>query len=181
MIGVNIKRLREERKITLRTLARSTGISASFLSQIETGKAAPSLDTLKNIADYLSTTIGSLIGETQPAASSPVMRPNERRHLDQLGSGVNIYLLTSPDQNKQMEPLLFKMNEKASSGATMYKHFGQEFVLILKGTMEIVLNDAVYILKKGDSIYFNSSTPHSYRNAGKGLLEAVWVITPPTF
>jgi transcriptional regulator with XRE-family HTH domain len=180
IIGVNIKRLREEKRITLRTLARNLDISPSFLSQIENGKALPSLDTLKNIANSLSTTVGNLIGETQQPETSPMIRPGERKHLDQIGSGINISVLTSPDQNKQMEPLLFKMNEKASSGS-MYKHFGQEFILILQGTLEIILNDAVYVLKKGDSIYFNSSTPHSFRNAGKGQTEAVWVVTPPTF
>jgi quercetin dioxygenase-like cupin family protein len=80
-----------------------------------------------------------------------------------------------------MEPLLFKMNEKAASGPSMYKHYGQEFALVIKGTVEITLNDAVYVLKKGDSIYFNSSTPHSFRNVGKEEAEAIWVVTPPTF
>ncbi|OGS35746.1 MAG: hypothetical protein A2293_11320 [Elusimicrobia bacterium RIFOXYB2_FULL_49_7] len=181
IIGVNIKRLREDKRITLRTLAKNLNISPSFLSQIETGKALPSLDTLKNIANHLSTTVGSLIGENQKAGDSPVVRSNERKHLDEIGSGINLYLLTSPDANKQMEPLLFKLNEKASSGPQMYKHFGQEFVLVIKGTLEITLNDAVYVLKKGDSIYFNSSTPHSFKNIGQEETEAIWVVTPPTF
>jgi len=54
-------------------------------------------------------------------------------------------------------------------------------VLVLKGMLEITLNDAVYVLKTGDSIYFNSSTPHTFRNTGKEETEAIWVITPPTF
>jgi transcriptional regulator with XRE-family HTH domain len=181
IIGVNIKRLREEKRITLRALAKNLNISPSFLSQIETGKATPSLDTLKNIASYLSTTVGSLIGENQQIGESPVIRSDERKHLDEIGTGINLYLLTSADPNKQMEPLLFKLNPNASSGAGMYKHFGQEFVLVIKGTLEITLNDAVYVLKKGDSIYFNSSTPHSFKNKEKTETEAIWVITPPTF
>ncbi|MHB9154336.1 MAG: helix-turn-helix domain-containing protein [Endomicrobiales bacterium] len=181
ILGVNIKRLREEKRITLRTLAKSANISPSFLSQIETGKASPSLDTLKNISNSLSTTVGNLIGENHQAGGSPVVRLHERKHLDEIGTGINIYLLTSPDPNKQMEPLLFRLSPKASSGTGMYKHFGQEFVLVLKGTIEITLNDAAYVLRKGDSIFFNSSTPHSFRNAGKDETEAIWVVTPPTF
>ena len=181
LIGINIKRLREEKRLTLRTFAKNINISPSFLSQIETGKAQPSLDTLKNIADSLSTTIGSLIGESQAASASPVMRSDERKHLDNIGTGIDIFLLSSPDQHKQMEPLLFKLDPKAASGKSTYKHFGQEFVLVIKGMLEISLNNTVYVLKKGDSIYFNSSTPHSFRNTGKEETEAVWVITPPTF
>ncbi len=181
IIGVNIKRLREEKRITLRTLAKSVNISPSFLSQIETGKAQPSLETLKNIANSLSSTVGNLIGENQAGSGSPVMRVEERKHLDEIGNGINLYLLTTPEPNKQMEPLLFKLNPKAASGENMYKHFGQEFILVIKGTLEVTLNDAVYVLKKGDSIYFNASTPHSFKNTGKEESEAIWVVTPPTF
>ncbi|MCX7918396.1 MAG: XRE family transcriptional regulator [bacterium] len=181
LVGVNIKRYREERQITLRDLASKLNVSASFLSQVETGKASPSLSTLKNIADALHTTVGSLIGETEPTATQPVVREKERKSLKQLGKGIKLYLLTSPDPNKQMEPLLFKLDKEANSGEASYRHFGQEFVLVLKGTLEITLNESKYILKKGDSIYFNSSIPHLFRNVSKGTTEALWVVTPPTF
>lgn len=181
IVGVNIRRLREDKGITLRALAKQLKVSASFLSQVETGKASPSLSSLKNIADTLSTTIGSLIGEGQEVSDNPVVKPSQRKQLQEVGKGVNLYLLTSQDTNKQMEPLLFKLNEHATSGEAAYRHFGQEFVLVLKGAIEITLNDAAYVLKKGDSIYFNSSVSHSFRNIGRQKAEAVWVITPPTF
>lgn len=181
LVGVNIKRYREEQEITLRTLATKLHVSASFLSQIETGKASPSVSTLKNIADALKTTVGSLIGETENAAAQPMVREKDRKSLKQLGRGIQLYLLTSPDPNKQMEPLLFKLDKEASSGEASYRHFGQEFVMVLKGAMEITLNESKYVLKKGDSIYFNSSIPHFFRNIYKGTTEALWVVTPPTF
>ncbi len=181
IVGINIKSLREEQGLTLRDLAKKLGISASFLSQVERGKASPSLSTLKNISDALSTTIGNLIGEGQKVEDNPVIRSGERKHIQEIGKGINLYLLTSRDANKQMEPLLFKLKEGATSGIRSYKHFGQEFVLVLKGAMEITLNDMTYVLKKGDSIYFNSNVPHAFRNIGREEVEAVWVITPPTF
>jgi transcriptional regulator with XRE-family HTH domain len=181
IVGVNIKRLREAKGITLRALAKQLGVSASFLSQVETGKASPSLSTLKNIADTLSTTVGSIIGEDQKVSDNLVVRASERKRLQEVGKGISMYLLTSQDSNKQMEPLLFKLHEKASSGGSSYKHFGQEFVLVLRGAIEITLNDTGYVLRKGDSIYFNSSVPHSFKNIGKEEAEAVWVVTPPTF
>lgn len=181
IVGINIKRLREEQGMTLRVMAKKLEVSASFLSQVESGKASPSLSTLKNISDCLSTTVGELIGEGQKILHNPVTKTNERKHVREAGKGVDIYLLTSRDPNKQMEPLLFKLKEGATSGEHAYKHFGQEFVLALKGVIEIMLNDTVYILKKGDSIYFNSSVPHAFKNIGSEEAEAVWVVTPPTF
>ncbi|MDD5439830.1 MAG: XRE family transcriptional regulator [Candidatus Omnitrophica bacterium] len=181
MVGINIKKQREEQALTLRALANKLGISASFLSQVESGKSSPSLATLKNIADALSTTIGNLIGEAQAVEDNPVVRAGERKYIQEVGKGITLFLLTQRDTNKQMEPLLFKLKEGATSGSRSYKHFGQEFVLVLKGSIEITLNDLTYILKKGDSIYFNSSVPHAFKNIGSDEAEAVWVITPPTF
>jgi len=181
IVGVNIKRLREENETTLRQLAKGLGVSASFLSQIETGHASPSLSTLKNIADALHTTVGALVGESDVQTINPVVTEDSRRHLKDIGKGVSMYMLTSSDPNKQMEPLLFKLDEGADSGDSLYKHFGQEFALVLKGAMELTLNDTKYILHKGDSIYFNSSIPHFFRNINKGVTEALWVVTPPTF
>jgi len=181
IVGINIKRLRNEKEVSLREFAKKLNVSASFISQVEAGKASPSVATLKAIADELKTTVGELIGENQPVTESPVMRERERKSIKEAGSGIDISMLTARDPNKQMEPLLFTFAENATSGDSVYKHFGQEFVLVLKGVLELSLNDSTYVLKKGDSIYYNSSTPHSFRNIHKGRSEALWVITPPTF
>jgi quercetin dioxygenase-like cupin family protein len=80
-----------------------------------------------------------------------------------------------------MEPLLLHLDEGADSGDSAYTHFGQEFVSVIKGSIEISLNKTKYVLKKGDSIYFNSSIPHAFRNISKEKAEVIWVDTPPTF
>lgn len=180
-VGVNIKRIREDYGFTLRQLAKDIGVSASFLSQVETGKAAPSLSTLKGMADCLGVTIGRLIGESLKPDNNIVVRTKERTYSKKEAQGMFIYMLTSPDINKQMEPLLFRLEKGASSGDNPYQHFGQEFVLILKGILELTLDETKYVLHKGDSIYFNSGIPHSFKNLHKGTTEALWVDTPPTF
>lgn len=181
IIGLNIKRVRKGKGLTLRGLAKQLKVSASLLSQVETGKASPSLVTLKNIADTLGTTVGNLVGEEQNPTDNPIVREKDRKSIRRISSGMNMYLLTQPDSNKQMEPLLFKMDPKSNSGKSMYRHFGQEFILVLRGKMEIVLNGKKYRLNKGDSIYFNSSVPHAFKNLYSGTTEALWVDTPPTF
>ncbi|MBF0512398.1 MAG: cupin domain-containing protein [Candidatus Omnitrophica bacterium] len=92
-----------------------------------------------------------------------------------------MYLLSEPSPYKQMQPILFKLGANAVSGENTYVHYGQEFVLVLKGALEITLAEKNYYLKKGDSIYFNSSTPHAFKNLNKGETEAVWIVTPPSF
>lgn len=181
VVGINIKKYRSEKNLTLRAFAKQIGLSASFLSQVESGKTAPSLVTLKAIADHLNVTVGELIGEKAEITHNPVMRARDRKSAKKIGEKIKIYMLTSPDPSKQMEPMLFCLDKDAQSGGTFYKHFGQEFVLVLKGSLEIILNNTKYILNKGDSMYFNSHVPHAFRNVAHGETEALWVDTPPTF
>lgn len=180
-LGINIKRLRDEKEYTLRALAKSARISPSFLSQVEKGKASPSLDTLKRIATELDTTIGNLVGEQRGREEQMVTRVQDRKALKQVGTGIKMFLLTEPTPYKQLQPLLFSLGTNAISGEDTYSHYGQEFVIVLKGQLEINLGDKLYLLKKGDSIYFNSTTPHSFKNMQKGETEVLWVVTPPSF
>ena len=181
-VSAAVKRLREEQGITLRELSKDVGVSPSFLSQVEQGKASPSLATLKSIADALQTTVGNLIGDNATQSSEKlVTKEAERKAFKQMGKGIQIFLLSEPNPYKQMQPLLFKISSDAGSGEKSYSHYGQEFIVVLKGSLEISLADKTYFLKKGDSIYFNSSTPHSFKNLNKGETEALWVVTPPSF
>ena len=182
VIGTNTKRMREDQGVTLREMAKDVGVSPSFLSQVEKGKASPSLATLKSMADVLQTTVGNLIGDNGEHPSERlVTTEKQRKAFKQAGNGVQMYLLSESNPYKQMQPLLFKLGPNASSGESTYSHYGQEFILVLKGSLEISLGDKMYKLVKGDSIYFNSSTPHSFKNLIKGETEALWVVTPPSF
>jgi len=179
IVSKNLKQIRQQKGLSLKEIAENIGVSTSFLSQVENNKTIPSLSTLKSIADYMNITISELLGEKKDNFN-PVLRFNDRKNIH-YADGITMCLLTYPDPNKQMEPLYFEMNPEASSGTKMYRHFGQEFVLVLEGILEIKLNDQKYILKKGDSIYFNSSIPHSFKNLDKNTTKAIWVDTPPSF
>jgi transcriptional regulator with XRE-family HTH domain len=181
IVGSNIQRLRKEQNYSLRDFGNKVGVSASFISQVEAGKISPSLSKLKGIAEGLNTTVGLLIGETDHKNSSPIVKKADRRHTDHLGTGISVGLLSTPDPFKQMEPILVKMEPNASSGTKQYQHYGQEFVTVLKGKIKISLNNTDYILNEGDSIYFNSNVPHSFENITDEIVEALWVVTPPSF
>ncbi len=179
-IGNKIKKLRENRGIHLRTLAERVGVSPSFISQLENNKTSPSLVTLKNIADALGTTVSFLIGDEKKETETPVMK-KEEWIFQQMGEGIKMFYLTFPDPYKQIEPLLFIMEKGASSGEKVYQHFGQEFVMVLNGKLEVTLAEKKYVIQSGDTIYFNSYVPHKFRNVHKGVTKVVWVDNPPTF
>ncbi len=82
--------------------------------------------------------------------------------------------------NKVMEPHLFRIAPQAGSGES-YAHEGEEFLFVLRGELQIALDGEQYHLKRGDSFYFESATPHHWKNPGRSEAWLLWVNTPPTF
>lgn len=181
IVGINIKRFREAKNLSLRVLAKKLDISASFISQIETGKVSPSLSTLKKIAECLGTTVGTILGEDNAQGNNLVMRADEKKKVFKLADGMTLQYLTNQEPFKQMVPLLFELEKGAFSGDQSYQHYGQEFVYVLEGKIEITVKERKHVLAMGDSIYFDSSHPHSFKNLHTSKSRALWVDTPPSF
>lgn len=174
--GLRFRRLRQRRGLSLAQVARSTGVSVGFLSALERGQMRASIATMRRIARYYGTNILSFF---EPAKdNSRLVGPRERKVLETT-KGVRMELLAWG--NTAMEPHLFRIKPGGSSGES-YTHEGEEFLHILRGEFEIWLNtDEHYRMKPGDSLYFQSSTPHRWRNPGKTESWLLWINTPPTF
>jgi transcriptional regulator with XRE-family HTH domain len=180
-LGKNIKGYRERRGLMLRDLAAKLGISASLLSQIENGKTSPSVSTLKRISDELGTSIGALFGEVASTDYEPLMKKKNIKFHRHVARGVGLYFLSNLGDFKVMEPLVLQFKGFASTGNEAFKHSGQEFVTVLKGSIEVDLDGKTYILKKGDCIYFDATMQHKFKNRSKGISESLHVTTPPQF
>lgn len=163
----------------LNELAKKVGVSSSALSQIEKAKASPSIVTLKAIADSLRTTVGALIGENEVLTKNPLVRFEEKSFVEKNASGTSLYLLSNHGNNKEMETFLVHFEENSDADTLMKVHPGQEFCFVLKGEIEIQLEDRIFILQEKDSFYFNSNRMHSARNRAKGISQVLWVVTPP--
>ena len=174
--GLRFRRLRQRRGLSLAQVARSTGVSVGFLSALERGQMRASIATMRRIARYYGTNILSFF---EPAKdNSRLVGPRERKVLETT-KGVRMELRAWG--NTAMEPHLFRIKPGGSSGES-YTHEGEEFLHILRGEFEIWLNtDEHYRMKPGDSLYFQSSTPHRWRNPGKTESWLLWINTPPTF
>jgi len=180
LLGMRLRNARKKKGISLQEIGDKIGVSKSFLSQVENGKTSPSLSTLKEITGYLNVSIGSLL-EPEEEEDDPLVRKAGRKRVS-YSQGIIMETLTYPLAYKQMQPLYFTLEPGASSGEKKYRHFGQEFVYILRGSMQISLADTSYVLEEGDCLYFDSSTPHSFFNpSSKKTAEALWVDAPPTF
>jgi transcriptional regulator with XRE-family HTH domain len=174
--GQRFRRLRTRRGLSLAQVARATKVSVGFLSALERGQMRSSISTLRRIARFYRTNILSLF---ETAAENPrLVRPSQRKVLETT-PGVRMELLAWGQT--AMEPHLFRIKPGGGSGES-YSHEGEEFLHILRGELEIWLNSKEhYRLEPGDSLYFESSTPHRWRNPGRSETWLLWVNTPPTF
>jgi len=174
--GQRFRRLRLKRGLSLAQVARTTGVSVGFLSALERGQMRSSVATLRRIARFYKTNMLSLFDTN---GDVPVLvRPAERKILE-TNSKVRMELLAWG--NTVMEPHLFRIKPGGNSGES-YTHEGEEFLHVLRGEFEIWLeNQGHYLLGPGDSLYFESSTPHRWKNPGRSEAWILWVNTPPTF
>jgi DNA-binding transcriptional MerR regulator/mannose-6-phosphate isomerase-like protein (cupin superfamily) len=174
-IGPRLRRLRTKRAVSLAEVAAAAGISIGFLSALERSQMSASVGTLRRLARYYRTNILDFFDTTE--LNTRLVRPAKRKVLE-AGPGVRMELLAWG--NKVMEPHLFRIAPDAGSGES-YSHEGEEFLFVLRGELQIALDGEEYRLKRGDSFYFESATPHRWKNPGRGETWLLWVNTPPTF
>jgi transcriptional regulator with XRE-family HTH domain len=181
-IGPKIREMRKHRGMTLKEFSQRVGVTASLISQIERGVAAPSISSLKKISDTLGISIALFFNEEGKALAndfSPIVRKHERKTLHP-SPGVTYHLLSKNLQGK-LEFLLAFYEVGASTGPKPYSHRGEECALVLKGKLEVQIGSSVYVLLKDDSITFSCEIPHRVSNVGKVPAVSIWCITPPSF
>lgn len=177
-IGERIKRLRLKKSMGLVELGKHTGLSASFLSQLETGRVVPTLRNLARIAMVFSKDL-SYFFDPEPHTLFRVHKKTERVRLPQSGVEDPTYFFESlgylvPDRT--LDPYLAEFIPlKKTAEVRSHVHAGFEFLYVLSGQIDIRHGAQTHILEPGDSVYFDASTPHSYRCAGKDAATVVIV------
>jgi transcriptional regulator with XRE-family HTH domain len=177
-IGERIRRLRLKKSMGLVDLGRHTGLSASFLSQLETGRVVPTLRNLARIAMVFSKDL-SYFFENEPAAVFRVHRKKDRVRMPQTGVEPPSYTFESlgymvPDRHMdpyyaEFVPLPEQVEPKA------HMHTGFEFLYVVAGELALRHGDQEATLSPGDAVYFDAGTPHSYRCAANKPAEAIIV------
>ena len=168
-MGERIRRLRLKRSMGLVEMGRHTGLSASFLSQLETGRVVPTLRNLARIAMVFGRDL-SYFFEPEPHPLFRVHRRTERVRLPQSGVEDPSYYFESlaymvPD--RQLDPYYaeFVPSRKVAE-VRPHVHPGYEFLYLLHGELEIRHGERMHSLEAGDSVYFDAGTPHAYRCVG---------------
>jgi transcriptional regulator with XRE-family HTH domain len=199
-LGASLREQRIARGIGVRELARMVDCSASLISQIERGRANPSVSTLYAISSALGISLDGLFGDPhlegtgarrlagQPSRPAPVigeraaagtpvvLRPGERRviHLER---GVQWQLLMPvPERNAEFMEVRYDPGGGSTADRHAIRHSGREYSLVLEGTLSLEVGFERYQLGPGDSMAFDSTIPHRLWNDGDSPVRAVWFV-----
>ena len=174
--GPRLRKLRKRKEMSLAEAARRAGVSAGFLSSVELSHAKPSVSTLSRLAAAYGTTVLELYDF--PKQPDRIVRPNKRQSI-QTQSGVRMELLSTG--TKMLETMLMYVPPGTGSDGA-YTHQGEDWIYMLKGELEIWLDEAeCYVLHENESFWFESNRGHRWFNPGAKEVVMIWVNTPPTF
>ncbi len=204
-LGPRLRRVREERGLSARELARRVSCSASLISQIERGLSAPSAGMLYALATELHASLDFLFGgpggsgpggeagsgaggrsaagpgaSARAAGQAVVQRAAARRVID-LASGVRWERLTpSADSRVDFLEVVYEPGGHSTDTRRPLRHDGYEYGLVTSGRLQANVGFESFDLGPGDSIAFDSATPHEYWNTSDGEVRAVWVVVHTT-
>jgi len=174
-VGNRLRQLREARRVSMRTLATMSGLSANALSMIERGKTSPSVSTLYRIADALTVPVTDFFGPDEARKKVVFLKAEERTRLSFL-RGLWEGLGGEQFTGRAM-PFLITLENGASSRPNTMLHSGHEFVFCLRGELEYQVEGHTYPMESGDSLLFAAHLKHRWRNPGATVTSALIVIS----
>jgi transcriptional regulator with XRE-family HTH domain len=177
-LGQTIRRLRQERKLSLHSLASQAEMSVSMLSQIERGISSPSLKSLTKIRLSLGVPISSLFENTSTSDNpgARYVRPLAERPTLDLGPTYLVKELLSPSLAKDLQFMILTIPPGGGSGDMPYSSPGEKGGLVLEGVLRLFIGEDVVDVHKGDSFQFESTTMHHFKNAGDKTVKVLWII-----
>lgn len=174
-LGARIRSIRQQRRQTLEALARQTGLTASFLSQVEREVVSPSVASLQKMAQALGTTVGTFFDEA-PQKGLTVIRQTQRQRVVDRQTRSAVERLASGLMDLRMEPRLLVLAARGRVGPPATRHGGEAFGMVLEGAVELHRGKEEAIrIQKGDSVYVRDPRPLTMRNTTSRMATVLWI------
>ncbi|HPS20287.1 MAG TPA: XRE family transcriptional regulator [Candidatus Omnitrophota bacterium] len=179
-IGNRLRDLRKQHEITLYELSEKSGVALATLSRIENNKMNGTIDSHNRICKALNISLSDLYQgvEDKEKTVEPLSRTLRTEHFSHSGKAV-YELMVSKVTDKKIMPLMIRMAPGGHTQTEENKPGIEKFIYVLKSRLTANIGKETYMLSPGDSIYFDASLPHNFKNTSKTELEAICIISPP--
>lgn len=182
-VGQRLRQFRRAAGLRLRDVAEAADCSESMLSKLENGQVSPSINMLHRITRALGVNISNLfapIEQEAPFVQRAGQRPVLGRGAPRVGPGLVLESLTPHEIHGHLQGLVHVLAPGASSDGEI-THEGEEVGYVLEGRIALTVSGKTAELNAGDSFFFDSERPHSYRNLGSTVARVLWINSPPTY
>jgi transcriptional regulator with XRE-family HTH domain len=177
-IGQRLQGLRRDQGLTLHELASHCGFSTGYLSQIETGAAVPSLTALQLIAAELGVEVADFFPEERRHGTRLIRAGDRHEFRLEPGSGEVYAVLAGQVADRAFSALYARHLPGEGGSERPFRHLGEEFSLVLSGTLELTIEGQTFELGPGDWIHYSSHPTHSAHVTSDEPVEALWLLTP---
>ena len=180
-IGAKLKALRKIRKLTLNEVSAETGFSQALISQIENDNVSPPIATLSRLAKFYDVKMGYFFDDNSDDCPYEVTRWRERTVFPRVVAyrrnepRLFLRIPVRAQENKRMDPFLLTLNEHVSDTST-YCHDGEEFLYVLSGSAELMLDDNRISLDAGDGVYFDANLRHRLYATEDGEVKVMAIV-----
>lgn len=177
VIAKNLKRIRDERKLSLEKASDLTGVSKSMLGQIERGESSPTVTTIWKIANGLKVSFTALVNS--PDSDTVIVKHSDLEPLVEDNGRYKVYSIFPYENNNHFEIYSLVLEKGSYYNSNAHWDNTEEYITVFDGELTVLVDGKEYTIKKGDSIKFTADKPHAYHNSGNELTRISMVIYYP--
>jgi transcriptional regulator with XRE-family HTH domain len=170
-MGEHVRRLRLQAGMSVRKLAKESGFSPSFMSQVENGQVSPSISSMEKIATAVGVTLGDFFAAVTDGEGGLIVRVADRQALSSGWSAAEIEALSVPGPRARLEALLITLRPGGRSGKHPYAHEREEFAFVTRGEVMLTLGPEEHRLRHGDAATIRPGELRLWRNAAKAPVQ----------
>jgi XRE family transcriptional regulator, regulator of sulfur utilization len=170
-MGEHVRRLRLQAGMSVRKLAKESGFSPSFMSQVENGQVSPSISSMEKIATAVGVTLGDFFAAVTDGEGGLIVRVADRQALSSGWSAAEIEALSVPGPRARLEALLITLRPGGRSGKHPYAHDREEFAFVTRGEVMLTLGPEEHRLRRGDAATIRPGELRLWQNAAKAPVQ----------
>ena len=175
-IGPKIRKLRQQKKLSLQQLAERSDVSAAAIHKIERNNMVPTITTLMKLAGALNRSIAYLVSEAEDEDRPAVLiRAQGRRPVFTSKKDLRLEGISGPYGRFFMAGASATVEPGATSGPRPMDHLGEELIYVLAGSMIFDVDGEEFLVRRGDALHFRTDRPHRWRNTGKRPARVIWM------
>ncbi len=179
LIGIKLKSSRLKRDKTIQELAVLSRVSSNMISRIERGLTTPSVEILMKLADALGLSLSYFVEEAEKGSTVVFTPSGQGEPIFFFEDKHQIASLTQGLRDPGFSVFVDTLEPYCDSGEGGMVHTGEEFAMVLEGSLDFLIEGETFRLEKGDSIGFKATLPHSWRNTSTQQTKILWIVSPP--